>query len=31
VVEPGGSILGIIENPHFQLAAASAPPDGPGR
>ena len=33
VVEPGGSTLGVIENPNFQLPAdAAAPqPDGPGR
>jgi predicted enzyme related to lactoylglutathione lyase len=33
VVEPGGSTLGVIENPNFQLpAGAGAPqPDGPGR
>ncbi len=30
VLEPGGSVLGIIENPHFKLPA-STPADGPGR
>ena len=29
VMEPGGSVLGIIENPHFQVAAPQSP--GPGR
>jgi predicted enzyme related to lactoylglutathione lyase len=32
VREVGGTVLGIIENPHFAAAApASAPGDGPGR
>ncbi|MGI8624448.1 MAG: VOC family protein [Solirubrobacteraceae bacterium] len=31
VVEPGGSVLGIIENPHFELPASPPPSDGPGR
>ena len=31
VLEPGGSVLGVIENPHFQLPPAAAPADGPGR
>lgn len=32
VTEPaGGTILGIIENPHFLLPEPSAPGDGPGR
>ncbi len=31
VGEPGGSVLGIIENPHFQLPDTAAPADGPGR
>jgi hypothetical protein len=31
VREPGGSALGIIENPHFQLADSASPVDGPGR
>ena len=30
VVEPSGSIIGIIENPHFQLPDGPASP-GPGR
>lgn len=30
VLEPGGSILGIIENPHFRLPETAAPHDGPG-
>jgi catechol 2,3-dioxygenase-like lactoylglutathione lyase family enzyme len=29
VLEPGGAILGIIENPHFALAPVDSP--GPGR
>lgn len=31
VIEPGGSILGVIENPHFQLPASPPHSDGPGR
>lgn len=31
VTEPGGSILGVIENPHFQLPASRTISDGPGR
>ncbi len=31
VLEPGGAILGIIENPHFELATPLGPTDGPGR
>ena len=31
VREPGGSILGIIENPHFRLPENPETPDGPGR
>ena len=31
VVEPGGSVLGIIQNPHFALPASPVVPDGPGR
>lgn len=30
VLEPGGVVLGIIENPHFQLPPGQ-PPTGPGR
>ena len=30
VVDPDGSVIGIIENPHFTLAASPAG-DGPGR
>lgn len=30
VVEPGGSIFGVIENPHFEIAPVRAT-DGPGR
>jgi len=30
VLEPGGSIFGIIENPHFQIASIDSI-DGPGR
>ncbi|HEY0239256.1 MAG TPA: VOC family protein [Friedmanniella sp.] len=29
VVEPGGAIFGVIENPSFEVAASSSP--GPGR
>jgi len=31
VLEPGGSIFGIIENPHFQLARDGNPRRGAGR
>lgn len=31
VVEPGGSVLGIIENPHFALPESPPTGDGPGR
>lgn len=31
VVEPGGSVLGIIENPHFALPDGPPPSGGPGR
>ena len=31
VTEPGGSVMGIIENPHFRLPAAPPVSDGPGR
>jgi catechol 2,3-dioxygenase-like lactoylglutathione lyase family enzyme len=31
VREPGGSLLGIIENPHFELPPDQPPGDGPGR
>ncbi len=31
VRDPAGSILGVIENPHFVLAAVTATPSGPGR
>lgn len=31
VLEPGGSVMGIIENPHFRLPATPPPSDGPGR
>ena len=31
VIEPSGTVLGIIENPHFQLPASSQPSSGPGR
>jgi len=31
VREPGGSLLGVIENPHFQLPDTAAPDTGPGR
>ncbi|NAZ81671.1 VOC family protein [Kineococcus sp. R8] len=31
VREPGGGVLGVIENPHFALPQAAAAPTGPGR
>jgi catechol 2,3-dioxygenase-like lactoylglutathione lyase family enzyme len=31
VLEPGGSFVGIIENPHFRLPAAPSAGPGPGR
>ncbi|WP_375501008.1 VOC family protein [uncultured Jatrophihabitans sp.] len=31
VREPGGAVLGIIENPHFQLEAPTPIATGPGR
>jgi len=31
VLEPGGTILGIIENPHFQLPEVTTAAVGPGR
>lgn len=31
VLEPGGTVLGVIENPHFALPDSPAPGDGPGR
>jgi len=31
VREPGGAVLGIIENPHFVLPDARETPAGPGR
>jgi catechol 2,3-dioxygenase-like lactoylglutathione lyase family enzyme len=31
VLEPGGTVLGVIENPHFQLPEATTPTGGPGR
>jgi predicted enzyme related to lactoylglutathione lyase len=33
VIEPGGSTIGVIENPNFQLPAETGAPlsDGPGR
>ena len=31
VLEPGGSTLGLIENPHFELADAPVADSGPGR
>ena len=31
VVEPGGAVLGVIENPHFRLPETTTPPAGPGR
>jgi catechol 2,3-dioxygenase-like lactoylglutathione lyase family enzyme len=31
VIEPGGTFLGLIENPHFQLPDPPADNPGPGR
>ncbi len=31
VLEPGGTILGIVENPHFRLAGPAAATPGRGR
>ncbi len=31
VLEPGGAVLGLIENPHFALPTAPEPTSGPGR
>lgn len=31
VLEPGGAVLGVIENPHFQLPHPPAHSAGPGR
>ena len=31
VLEPGGTVLGVIENPHFQLPATATSTAGPGR
>ena len=31
VLEPGGSVLGVIENPHFRLPPPDGPASGPGR
>ncbi len=31
VLEPGGAVLGVIENPHFRLPEATTPTAGPGR
>ena len=31
VLELGGTLLGLIENPHFRLPAESSEPAGPGR
>ncbi len=31
VLEPGGAVLGVIENPHFELPEATTPTAGPGR
>lgn len=31
VLEPGGSVLGVIENPHFALPPVPGAPTGPGR
>lgn len=31
VLEPGGAVLGVIENPHFQLPASTTPTGGAGR
>lgn len=31
VLEPGGTVLGVIENPHFHLPEPTTPSSGPGR
>lgn len=31
VLEPGGTVLGVIENPHFAPAVVESTLDGPGR
>jgi predicted enzyme related to lactoylglutathione lyase len=31
VLEPGGTFLGLIENPHFRLRSEPTPNAGPGR
>jgi predicted enzyme related to lactoylglutathione lyase len=31
VTDPAGAIVGIIENPHFQIPATAQPSSGPGR
>lgn len=31
VLEPGGAVLGVIENPNFEIPEQTAPTDGPGR
>jgi predicted enzyme related to lactoylglutathione lyase len=31
VRDPGGAVLGIVENPHFSLPEATETPAGPGR
>ena len=31
VIEPGGALLGIIENPHFELAGSGPAVEGPGK
>ncbi|NHC46409.1 VOC family protein [Motilibacter aurantiacus] len=31
VHEPGGTVLGVIENPHFRLPRVAPAGDGPGR
>jgi len=31
VLDPSGTVVGVIENPHFELPAAAAPSPGPGR
>ena len=31
VLEPGGSVLGVIENPHFALRPSTVANAGPGR
>ena len=31
VLEPGGTVLGVIENPHFQVPEPATPAGGPGR